>query len=319
MLKITISENQGNQRLDRFLKKYFDRAPLSMIYRLIRKDIKVNGKREKEDFLLSAGDEISIYMLESEAEKLQKTKQRVKAKKQFAIAYEDENILAVVKPFGLLTHGDSNEKKNHLANQVIDYLIEKGDYNPRLEKTFTPSPANRLDRNTTGLVLFAKNAEALRELNRMIRERNSIRKFYLAIANGKVPGRLHLKDAMVKDGEKNRVYAKDLEAGGEGKLMETIAVPLSYGKASNTDYTLLEVEIVTGRTHQIRAQLAKAGYPLLGDVKYGKSGLGQSTQLLHSHKIVFGKMECELLRYMEGKIIEAEVPESFKRIIDKIF
>ncbi len=341
MIKIKITENQGGQRLDRFLKKYFDRAPLSMIYRLIRKDIKVNGKREKEDFLLSEGDEIFVYMLDSEAAKLQKSKLRVRAKRQFGIAYEDDNLLAATKPYGLLTHGDSKEKKNHLANQVIDYLIEKGEYNPRFEKTFTPSPVNRLDRNTTGLVLFAKNAEALRELSRMIRERDSIKKFYLAIAVGKIPGRLVLRDMMVKDSERNIVHASDIPETGidtsaskkelnnigacgadvsdAGKLMETVAVPLRYGKIGNKTYTLLDVEIITGRTHQIRVQLAKAGYPLLGDVKYGKSGLGQTTQLLHSHRIEFTEIEDGLLKYMEGKKIEAEAPDNFKALIDKIF
>lgn len=302
-----------------------------MIYRLIRKDVKVNGKREKEDFLLGAGDEISVYMLESEAARLQKNKNRVRAKRQFGIAYEDDNLLAAVKPYGLLTHGDAAEKKNHLANQVIDYLIEKGEYNPRLERTFTPSPANRLDRNTTGLVLFAKNAEALRELNRMIRERSSIRKFYLAIAKGKVPGELRLRDMMVKDNERNIVYADDvadnsgeeneLAGAGEskGKLMETIAVPIRYGEASKKTYTLLEVEIITGRTHQIRVQLAKAGYPLLGDVKYGGSGFGRTTQLLHSYRLEFTKIDSGLLSYMEGREIAAEPPDNFKLTIDSIF
>ena len=158
MIKITITENQGNQRLDRFLKKYFDRAPLSHIYKLIRKDVKVNGKRQKEDTMLAAGDELTIYLSEEDAKALQTVKKHVKAKRQFRIAYEDENILVCEKPFGLLTHGDHTEKKNHLANQVVDYLIQTGAYQPRLEKTFTPAPANRLDRNTTGLVIFGKHA-----------------------------------------------------------------------------------------------------------------------------------------------------------------
>lgn len=165
MINLTITENQGNQRLDRFLKKYFDGAPLSRIYKMIRKDIKINGRRGKEDTLLLPGDQLTLYITESEAASMQKPKKIIRVKRQFKIAYEDENIIVVEKPFGLLTHGDRTEKKNHLANQVIDYLIETGAYQPRLDKTFSPAPANRLDRNTTGLVVFGKNAAALQELN----------------------------------------------------------------------------------------------------------------------------------------------------------
>ena len=140
MIKITITENQGNQRLDRFLKKYFDRAPLSYIYKLIRKDVKVNGKRQKEDAMLAAGDELTIYLSEEDAKALQTVKKHVKAKRQFRIAYEDENVLVCEKPFGLLTHGDHSEKKNHLANQVVDYLIQTGAYQPRLERPLRRRP-----------------------------------------------------------------------------------------------------------------------------------------------------------------------------------
>ena len=162
MIKLIITENQGGQRLDRFLKKYFDKAPLSYIYKMIRKDVKVNGKRASAEAMLSAGDELTLYISQEDAQALQKPPRQVRAKKQFVIAYEDENILAAEKPFGLLTHGDRTEKKNHLANQVLDYLVEKGEYNPRMDRTFSPAPVNRLDRNTTGLVLFGKNAEALK-------------------------------------------------------------------------------------------------------------------------------------------------------------
>lgn len=143
MFKIEITENQANQRLDRFLKKYFNNASLGTIYKLIRKDVKVNGKRANESTLLANGDELTLYISDETAAGLRKEKRRVKVKKQFKIAYEDDDLLIVEKPFGLLTHGDRTEKKNHLANQVIDYLIEKGDYNPRTETTFVPAPANR--------------------------------------------------------------------------------------------------------------------------------------------------------------------------------
>ena len=294
MIKITITENQGNQRLDRFLKKYFDRAPLSHIYKLIRKDVKVNGKRQKEDAMLAAGDELTIYLSEEDAKALQTVKKHVKAKRQFRIAYEDENVLVCEKPFGLLTHGDHSEKKNHLANQVVDYLIQTGAYQPRLEKTFTPAPANRLDRNTTGLVIFGKNAPALQELNRMIRTKDMVRKLYLTIVCGKLQKPMRMRAKMTKNEQKNtvRVLAEDAD---EGKTMETIVRPLRSAQNQNRWFTLVEVEIVTGRTHQIRAHLAQAGFPVIGDIKYGDRAYNRfvqehfklSTQLLHAYKLVF--------------------------------
>ena len=327
MIKLIINENQGGQRLDRFLKKYFDKAPLSHIYKMIRKDVKVNGKRMAAESILSAGDELTLYISEENASALQKPPRQVKAKKQFVIAYEDENILAAEKPFGLLTHGDRTEKKNHLANQVMDYLIEKGEYNPRIDRTFSPAPANRLDRNTTGLVLFGKNAEALKELNRLIRERNCINKYYLTIVCGRLEKPLELCDRMTKDESLNMTSVIPLETE-EGKVMETYAFPLEYGRLDGRWFTLTEVKIVTGRTHQIRAHLANAGFPLLGDVKYGSpavnrwasSKFGLNTQLLHAQRLEFADCgDSPMLKYLNGKTIEAELPENFARIKKIIF
>ncbi len=320
MIELIITENQGDQRLDRFLKKYFDKAPLSMIYRMIRKDIKLNGKRAKEDTMLSAGDILTLYMTEEEAASLRKDKKQVRAKRQFKIAYEDENLLIVSKPFGLLTHGDRHEKKNHLANQVIDYLITQGEYDPAHEKTFTPAPANRIDRNTTGLVIFAKNSQSLREINALLRYKEGIEKYYLTVVNGRLPGELHLRDYMIKDEKTNKV--RIVNEADETKLMETIATPLAYGKLDNKDYTLVEAQILTGRTHQIRVQLANAGFPLYGDFKYGNRASDRATQLLHSYKLVFSETlnnSDSKLAYMAGKVITQQPPEDFIKITDKIF
>ena len=235
MFKIEITENQANQRLDRFLKKYFNNASLGTIYKLIRKDVKVNGKRANESTLLANGDELTLYISDETAAGLRKEKRRVKVKKQFKIAYEDDDLLIVEKPFGLLTHGDRTEKKNHLANQVIDYLIEKGDYNPRTETTFVPAPANRLDRNTTGLVIFGKNAAALQKLNRIIREKDQIHKLYLTIVAGDLERPVRLRAKMTKDETKNVVSV--LSEEGEGKFMETVARPLMYANWKGREYT----------------------------------------------------------------------------------
>lgn len=321
MIKLIISGNEKEQRLDRFLKKYLKNASLSYIYKLIRKDVKINGKRGTIETMLCEGDEISLYIGEEELEKLTQSKKLIRSKKQFNIAYEDENILIAEKPFGLLTHGDSTEKKNHLANQVISYLIEKGDYVPRLERTFVPSPVNRLDRNTTGLVLFGKNNKALQTLNKMIRERGYINKYYLTIVAGNLKKELILKDKMEKDEDKNLVKVLSLD-DEEGKIMETIARPLKY----NNGYTLVEVELVTGRTHQIRAHLSKAGYPIIGDIKYGRSDINRkierefnlTTQFLHAYRLSFIGAE-EPLEYLVGKNIKAELPVNLEKIKNSIF
>ena len=320
MVKIVITENQGNQRLDRFLRKYLDNAPLSRIYKMIRKDIKLNGKRVAEDAVVKAGDELAMYISEDELKTLQKVKKTVRAKKQFRIAYEDENILVAEKPFGLLTHGDQTEKKNHLLNQVIDYLIQAGEYDPRTEKTFTPAAVNRLDRNTTGLVLFGKNSMALQELSSMIREKDAISKRYMTIVSGKLEKGLLLRDRMTKDGANNKVSVISEDAE-EGKLMETIVRPVALGQMDEKWYTLTEVEIITGRTHQIRAHLAKAGYPVIGDVKYGSPAVNRvmrqkfdlNTQLLHAYRLSFGDVSG-LLSYLSGTEIISELPDEFRRI-----
>ncbi|MDD2217965.1 MAG: RluA family pseudouridine synthase [Eubacteriales bacterium] len=318
MIKILIGKNEENQRLDRFLRKYYRNAPLSAIYKMIRKDVKINGKRGKEDLVLCLGDEIAIYISDEDSAAFQAEKKDRKSKKQFTVAYEDENIIAVDKPFGLLTHGDFFEKKHHLANQVISYLSDKNEYSAADEKTFTPAPANRLDRNTTGLVLFGKNAAALKELNAMIRDKDCVSKYYLTITAGTMKGPLYLSDRMEKDERLNKVSL--VKEGG--KLMETVARPLE----SKNGYTLVEVRLITGRTHQIRAHLATAGYPIIGDAKYGDRRVNAdatrkynlTTQFLHAYKLYFNE-GIGSLGYLKGLEITAPLPKRAEGIKQEIF
>lgn len=320
MVNIEIGKNEQKQRLDKFLRKYLGNASLSYIYKAIRKDVKVNGRRVKEDTMLELGDVITLYISDEELSALTRTRRSTRVKRQFKVAYEDDNIIVVEKPFGLLTHGDRTEKKNHLANQVVDYLIEKGDYNPRLERTFTPASVNRLDRNTTGLVLFGKTGEALQTLNRMIREKDKVNKYYMTIVKGRVKGELHLRDRMVKDERTNKVRVLSMDE--EGRDMETIVRPIETGR----DFTLVEVELITGRTHQIRAHLAKAGHPVIGDVKYGDRKVNEmvrrrfnlNTQLLHAYKLTF--RGCTgALEYLNDLEITADLPEDFANIRRELF
>ncbi|MGI6177282.1 MAG: RluA family pseudouridine synthase [Eubacterium sp.] len=319
MKEIIIGKNEEGQRLDRFLRKYLPEAPLSYIYRAIRKDVKINGRRASEGTSLSEGDTVSLYMSDSDIERYSRRRQIHRAKRTFGIIYEDENVLIVDKPAGLLTHGDAHEKKNHLTNQVIDYLIQNGQYDPRAEKTFTPAPANRLDRNTSGLVLFGKTAPAVRELTRLIRERNAINKIYTAIVSGEVHETMYLRGFISKDEERNVVTVQDDSTGREA---ETIATPV----AAANGYTLLSVHILTGRTHQIRAQLSAAGFPIVGDPKYGdpktnaaaKKKFGISAQLLHAGVLEFNVSDG-ILKYMDGKTFSAPLPERFSSIEKQLF
>jgi 23S rRNA pseudouridine955/2504/2580 synthase len=324
MIKLTITENEQDQRLDRFLKKYFRNAPLSYLYKLIRKGIKVNGKRASEDTKLAEGDEILIYISQEEAEQYYSSAKEKTALRQFRIAFEDEHTLIVEKPFGLLTHGTVEEKKNTLANQVIGYLIESGAYQPGRTKTFVPSPVNRLDRNTTGLVIFGKDYTALKAWNQMLRDRGYVRKFYTTIVKGKLESELKLADRMIKDRDANRiaVLSKGTSDDEEGKVMETIARPIAHAK----DYTLVEVELVTGRSHQIRAHLASAGYPIIGDSKYGDGATnrnilhkyGLSTQFLHAGRLVIDQA-LPPMESLAGKEITAPLTEDMEQIRSSIF
>jgi 23S rRNA pseudouridine955/2504/2580 synthase len=306
MLKIEVGINDGGQRTDRFLKKYFGNASLSHIYKMIRKDIKIQGKRPGPETILSPGDVLCVYISEEEGENLRKTKKVFAPVVRFNIAYEDEDMLIAEKPFGLLIHGDAGEKKNTLANQVLSYLKDRGEYAPEKENTFRPAPVNRLDRNTTGLVIFGKNAEAMKHLNRLIREREGIRKYYLTIVYGRIKEPLRLCGRLEKDTQKNTVRVLG-EADKRGVNARTIIKPIKVGG----DFTLTEAELITGRTHQIRAHLLSAGFPLIGDPKYGdpkinaeiKKRYGLSTQLLHAYKLE-----------IQGITVTTKLPDMFEKI-----
>lgn len=338
MREIIITSNDAGRRLDRFLRKYLRNASLSEIYKLIRKDIRVDGKRRSESHLLSEGEKLSLYISEDVFRKLtgeidssaRSVGRGAGTRKQFKIVYEDDNILIADKPFGLLTHGDSSEKKNHLANQVRDYLIARGDYDPR-EKVFAPAPANRLDRNTTGLVLFGKTASGLRCLNELIRT-DRLEKYYLTAVHGIISEEMTLTGSMTKDEASNKVTIHRTGTPTDGgREIITVIRPLEvirYG--SGRAVTLLQVRLVTGRSHQIRAHLASIGHPVLGDTKYAapqvrrintdlRSRCGLATQLLHAYRLTFpDELESCPLAYLSGRTFTAQVPDTFERVLSAV-
>ena len=345
MREIIITANDAGRRLDRFLRKYLPGASLGEVYKIIRKDAKVDGKRRSESYMLQEGEVLSLYLADGTLALLgapdadgractaaaggrgSRHRGLKQAKRTFGIVYEDDAILIANKPYGLLTHGDAREKKDHLANQVKDWLTAEGSYDPRSEKVFAPAPANRLDRNTTGLVLFGKTAAALRGLGRMIRE-GEVWKFYLTIACGEIKDELQLSGSLVKDEAANKVTVINDGQGGQ-KEIGTVVRPLEvlhFGDGLSA--TLCEVELLTGRTHQIRAHLASAGHPLIGDSKYAgpasdrvnrymKDRFGLTTQLLHACRLEFseGIPDAEGLGYLAGRSFEAAPPKRFNEIL----
>ncbi|MBR7111886.1 MAG: RluA family pseudouridine synthase [Clostridia bacterium] len=309
MRSLRIGKNDAGQRLDKFLTKAVKGLPLSMMYKAIRtKKIKVNRARAKENQMLLEGDEIQLFIKDEFFDAPEKDHGALDAiTPKLSIVYEDENLLLLNKRPGVLVHEDEAGGENTLILHVQAYLYQKGEYDPRDEQSFAPALCNRIDRNTGGVVIAAKNAVALREMNEKIKQ-NEISKFYLCAAHGKMPKRSDtLRGFLRKDSAKNIVTVSDTPLRG-GKNIETRYRVLREKNGNS----LLEVELVTGRTHQIRAHLAHIGNPLLGDGKYGKNreekGRGYKYQALYAYKLIFDRVGGEgVLSYLEGKTFK--IPE----------
>jgi len=276
--EIIVGENEEKQRLDRFLLKYLNNSSRTNIYKLLRKKaIKINGRKMKENYFLQKDDIIQIFLSDESFDKLIKDdKQEFIKNVNLDIVYEDDEILIVNKPKGLLTHPDKNEYKKTLSTRVQSYLK---DFQSR---TFKPASVNRLDQNTSGLVIFCKTYEALKNYNEMMRKRE-IKKYYMCIVHGKVSKEGEIKGYLTKDSQKNIVEISEKNYNKKGRFIHTKYKPLEY----YDDVTLLEVEILTGRTHQIRASLSNINHPIIGDTKYGGKRIKNvTTQVLHAYKLV---------------------------------
>ena len=317
MKEIHIGKNEENQRLDKFLRKYMPKASLSFIYKMLRKkNIKVNGQKSESTYILQQGDILQVYFSDETLLGFQDEKSIPEVKRGFSIVYEDENILLVNKPSGLIIHGDKNEENNTLINQAIRYLYEEGSYDPTKEKTFIPASVNRLDRNTSGLVMIGKNYPTVQSLNEMLRDKDRVHKYYIALVAGNITGERVLKGYLKKDEDKNQVRLLNREEEG-AKYIHTIIRSIT----ATDKYSLVEVEIITGRSHQIRLHLASIGHPIIGDSKYGdgilnlklKKEFGLTHQFLHAYKLHFNN-PINHLEYLSEKTFLCHLPKELEKI-----
>ena len=307
MKEITIGANDAGQRLDRFLAKAVPLLPASLAQKYIRlKRIKLDGKRAERDTRLQEGNVLQLYINDEFFDKPREDNAYLTvAAPKLNIVYEDENILLVDKRPGLAVHPhDGAEYGRTLIDHIQSYLYQKREWRPREENAFTPALCNRIDRNTGGIVIAAKTAEALRVMNQKIKDRE-MDKRYLAIVEGTPkPREGSLKGFLFKDEKKNRVFVTDKMQPGAKSCQTNYKVLCSANGLS-----LVECELITGRTHQIRAQFAHAGHPLLGDGKYGKldKRFDRSYQALYSYKLTFTfTTDAGSLENLNGKSFQVE-------------
>ncbi len=313
MKEFTIGPNDAGQRLDRFLAKAVPLLPASLAQKYIRiKRIKLNGARAERDSRLTAGDVLQLYINDEFFDKPREDNAYLTvAAPRLNIVYEDDQILLVDKRPGLAVHPhDGAEYGRTLIDHIQAYLYQKREWSPRGENSFTPALCNRIDRNTGGIVIAAKTAEALRVMNQKIKDRE-MDKRYLAIVEGTPrPREGSLKGHLFKDAKKNRVFVSDTPQPGSKSCQTNYKV-----LASQNGLSLVECQLITGRTHQIRAQFAHAGHPLLGDGKYGKldKRFDRTYQALYSYRLSFQfTTEAGALEYLNGKSFQVEEVEFAK-------
>ncbi|MFA5577236.1 MAG: RluA family pseudouridine synthase [Tissierellaceae bacterium] len=321
MREITIDKNEAHQRLDRFLRKYLAEASQSFLYKMIRKkNIKLNGNRARPDDMIEEGDTIQLYLSDETIEKFRARKTGVRSSLMPNIIYEDHNILLMNKPVGILSHSTGEKFEENIVDSMTAYLIERGDFIPRIEKSFSPSICNRLDRNTSGIIIGAKNYQALKAINEAIRQ-GQVERWYKTIVKGLVSREMRKEAFLSKDQDRNIVQIHKGDFEGAKKII-TVLRPL----ISKNGYTLLEVQLITGRTHQIRGHLSSLGYPVVGDRKYGLSKenatfrekYGLDNQWLHGYKLEFKGLSGEL-EYLNGRVFIADSKGNFGQIERDLF
>lgn len=317
MRKLTIHKNDENQRLDKYLKKYLKEAPGSFIYKMLRKkNIVLNGKKADGTEKLIAGDEIKLFLAEETLEKFTgeaagKDVLQFPTMKSLEILFEDENLLIINKPAGELSQkAEANDVS--MNEYALGYLQETGAITEESLKVFKPSVCNRLDRNTSGILIVAKTYQAAREFGEALQKR-TVRKFYRCIVKGEVKKSETIDGYLFKDEKTNRVQIFREKREGTSEIHTAYRpIKTAYG------LTLLEVHLITGRTHQIRAHLGSIGHSILGDPKYGDKKLSEKHhvkyQLLHACRLELDGFTGDFAKY-NGKIITAKIPKAFEKIM----
>ncbi len=316
MRELIIQENEAGQRLDKFLGKYLSRAPVSFIYRMLRKkNIVLNGKKAGGGEKISAGDSVKLFLADETIEKFSAA-QRRKASARLDIIYEDSHVLLINKPAGMLSQ-KAKPRDDSLTEYLESYLVDSGQLKAEDLRAFHPSVCNRLDRNTSGIVTAGKSLAGLQEMGELFRNRK-MRKYYRCIVSGEIREKQYVRGYLTKDNEKNQVRITTYKR--EGSLpIETEYTPLTVMRGT----TLLEVHLITGRTHQIRAHLSSCGHPIIGDGKYGDSDrnryyrekYGLAHQLLHAYRLEFPET-AGILAHLSGREFCAPLPDLFHRIME---
>lgn len=319
MKEIKITEKTYNQRVDKFVRKYLNEAPLSFIYKLFRKkDVKINGHWVKENYILQNGDILRIFVTDEQLSEFNKPKSVEDLKITFKIIYEDENILIVNKPKGLLIHGDETEKRITLSNMVLSYLYKNNEYNPNGEG-FTPAPCHRLDRNTSGLVIYAKNLESSQILMDLFKTHENIHKSYIALLDGIIDKNGRIEAPLLKDSSTGFVKVSSADRGAKKAITEYELI------SHNNKYSLVEANLITGRTHQLRVHFTYINHPILGDQKYGNFAenkifderFNYHYQFLHAYKVKFDEVPGKL-SYLSNKWFIADLFSKDVDILKKL-
>ena len=317
MISLIVKKEESGQTLEKYVKKVLSHAPMSFIYKLFRKkDVKVNGHWQDKKYVVTEGEEIKIFVTDEQLEEF-KSQKDIKASLDISnwVIYEDENILLINKPRGVLVQKD-NSNSDALDEMVLSYLENKGEYDSTSISAYKPAPAHRLDRNTAGIVVFGKNIATLRSLADSLNDKKQISKRYLTLVKGEISEDGEISVPLEKNAKSGRVYASE---NGKDAITRYKVIKKYDG------YTLLEVELLTGRTHQIRVHMAYINHPVIGDAKYGDYALnkeieekyGFKNQFLVAYQLYFHSLDNNL-KYLSGKKFEIPLPEEFKNLLEHI-
>ncbi len=321
MQKYIVDAKESGQTLEKYVKKVLNTAPLSFIYKLFRKkDIKVNGHWQKEKYIVNEGEEISIFINDEQMEEFNKKNNYTPS--NFIepwILYEDNNVLFINKPRGVLVQKDENYNEKPLDQMVIEYLMYKGEYDPQNDLAFKPGPAHRIDRNTSGIVIFGKNHDALAYLFELFQKHELIGKHYLCLVVGDIAKEGTVEVPLRKNFDAKKVVVAPISSGA--KPAKTVYHPIErFG-----DYTLLDITLITGRTHQIRVHMSYIRHHVVGDGKYGdfqannliEKEYGFKNQFLHAYSVHFGELKAPL-NNLSKKSFKAPMPQEYDDLLNRL-